>query len=228
MGDRSGGTSMIGLAPVDDDEPAPMPRPRPAAAPPTKKKEDTAVMSGGLGIFGDEADLDADPLEKTQITGAGSDQISLEGTGTGSGLLDLTRESDDTSLGEVLDEIYPGEEEPAPAPAPKRAAAKATPAPAKPRVEEEAPIDTGEVIAPIYVTTSDPAEGIMAGMLGSALALLALSAIVAAGILQGNVPGFAETLSNQFWFFLGGTVLVIAIGILAGWFAGKAATGRRR
>src|SRR5829696_1241104 len=31
----------------------------------------------------------------------------LEGVGSGSGLLDLTRESDDTSLGAVLDEITP-------------------------------------------------------------------------------------------------------------------------
>jgi hypothetical protein len=35
--------------------------------------------------------------------------VSLEGVGSGSGLLDLTRESDDTSLGaELLDEIAPG------------------------------------------------------------------------------------------------------------------------
>src|SRR5205085_11207552 len=37
------------------------------------------------------------------------DQVNLEGVGSGSGLLDLTRESDDTSLGaELLDEIAPG------------------------------------------------------------------------------------------------------------------------
>ena len=36
-------------------------------------------------------------------------KLSLESVGSGSGLLDLTRESDDTSLGaELLDEIYPG------------------------------------------------------------------------------------------------------------------------
>jgi hypothetical protein len=34
--------------------------------------------------------------------------MNLEGVGSGSGLLDLTRESDDTSLGAVLDEIGPG------------------------------------------------------------------------------------------------------------------------
>src|SRR4029079_13907742 len=46
----------------------------------------------------------------TAISGGGmADQISLEGTGSGSGPLDLTRENGDTSLGaELLDEIAPG------------------------------------------------------------------------------------------------------------------------
>jgi hypothetical protein len=48
-------------------------------------------------------------MAQTAISGGSmQDQISLEGTGSGSGLLDLTRESDDTSLGaELLDEIAP-------------------------------------------------------------------------------------------------------------------------
>lgn len=228
MIDSSGGTSVIGLAPLDEDEPAPArPAPKPAPTPAAKKKEDTAVMGGGLGIFGDEAELDADPLEKTQITSGGTDQVSLEGTGTGSGLLDLTRESDDTSLGEVLDEIYPGEEEPAPAAPPKRAAPKAAAPVAAKKVEEEEPIDSGTLIAPVLVPTGDPQEGIMGGLLGAALTLLAVSAIVASGALQGNVPGFAETLSNQFLYLLIGSVLVLGLGVLVGWFVGKAAGGRR-
>src|SRR5690606_21855688 len=43
-------------------------------------------------------------LDRTQ---PGEDELSLEAVGTGSGLLDLTRESDDTSLGaELLEEVY--------------------------------------------------------------------------------------------------------------------------
>ena len=48
-----------------------------------------------------------DPSAQTAITGGIREQINLEGVGSGSGLLDLTRESDDTSLGAVLDEITP-------------------------------------------------------------------------------------------------------------------------
>lgn len=82
--------------------------------------------SGGSGIGVDEGDskektgvsiFDADELEQadpsavTQITDEGVDDLTLDSVGSGSGLMDLTRESDDTSLGaEFLDEIYPGDD----------------------------------------------------------------------------------------------------------------------
>ena len=72
------------------------------------RKEDTVITTQGISIFDDE-DLEieeADPLAKTQIAPSLDDQIALDGVGSGSGLLDLTRESDDTSLGaEVLGNI---------------------------------------------------------------------------------------------------------------------------
>lgn len=71
------------------------------------KKEDTVITAEGISIFDDE-DLEideADPRAKTQIAPSLDDQIALEGVGSGSGLLDLTRESDDTSLGPVLDDM---------------------------------------------------------------------------------------------------------------------------
>lgn len=65
----------------------------------------------GVSVF-DAGEIDlADPLAQTQVTGPTIDdeELALESVGSGSGLLDLTRESDDTSLGaELLDEIYPG------------------------------------------------------------------------------------------------------------------------
>ncbi len=68
-------------------------------------------QSSGISVFdADEID-EADPAAQTimaDIPGSGADQLALESVGSGSGLLDLTREADDTSLGaELLDEIYP-------------------------------------------------------------------------------------------------------------------------
>lgn len=67
----------------------------------------TASGRGGVSVFtADDSIEAADPGAQTAITP--SDQVNLEGVGSGSGLLDLTRESDDTSLGaELLDEIAP-------------------------------------------------------------------------------------------------------------------------
>src|SRR5207249_6351079 len=62
----------------------------------------------GITIFTPEEAEHADPSAQTNISSGVPDQINLEGVGSGSGLLDLTRESDDTSLGaELLDEIGP-------------------------------------------------------------------------------------------------------------------------
>src|SRR6185503_7083073 len=63
----------------------------------------------GINVFtADDSVEHADPGAQTAITPS-QDAVNLEGVGSGSGLLDLTRESDDTSLGaELLDEITPG------------------------------------------------------------------------------------------------------------------------
>jgi hypothetical protein len=73
-------------------------------------------QSSGISIFdADEVD-EADPSAQTimaDIPGSGADGLALDSVGSGSGLLDLTREADDTSLGaELLDEIYPGTDDP--------------------------------------------------------------------------------------------------------------------
>ena len=79
-----------------------------------KKKDDTVVTSVGISVFDEDEEIEgvADPLAQTVVSGASAGGLGIEGVGSGSGLLDLTRESDDTSLGaELLDEIYPGEQE---------------------------------------------------------------------------------------------------------------------
>ena len=69
--------------------------------------------------------------EGTRIGETIEDDLSLEAVGSGSGLLDLTRESEDTSLGaELLEEVYSGEDNieiPANASGLFEAAADATP-----------------------------------------------------------------------------------------------------
>src|SRR5882672_1464555 len=62
----------------------------------------------GITVFDVDDSQRVDPSAQTAINAGVQDQINLEGVGSGSGLLDLTRESDDTSLGAVFDELTPG------------------------------------------------------------------------------------------------------------------------
>lgn len=72
--------------------------------------EASAAGSGtGQSVF-DSGEVEAvDPSAKTEVRSLDEEaELSLESIGSGSGLLDLTHESDDTSLGaELLDEIMP-------------------------------------------------------------------------------------------------------------------------
>ena len=76
----------------------------------------------GINVFGDDTHLPADPMAQTAMPGLGSgasgSDLNLEGIGSGSGLLDLTRESDETSLGaELIDESEHPRPQPAHGPA---------------------------------------------------------------------------------------------------------------
>lgn len=224
LADSSGGTSIIGLEPLGDEE---------------EKKEDTAITTRGIGVFDDdEVEMDTDPMAKTTITtGATDDQVSLEGAGSGSGLLDLAREADDTALGaDLLDEIYPGEEGAA-APAeeaPPAKTKKKAPVEAAAPAEEEAPLAEPEVLEapplPAPATIGDSAEGLFSGLLVGAVVLMALASTVVAGVVQGYLPDYARFLGDgsKFYFFLVGAVLTPVIALLIGWFVGKAFIPRRR
>lgn len=74
---------------------------------PTKERSGITIFDDGLE--------EGDPSAVTQITegaGGGVPEFNLETVGSGSGLLDLTREGDDTSLGaDLLEDVYKGDED---------------------------------------------------------------------------------------------------------------------
>ena len=66
----------------------------------------------GISIFDTESTEEGDPSAVTRITETGGGELTLESVGSGSGLLDLTREADDTSLGaDLLEDVYKPDEE---------------------------------------------------------------------------------------------------------------------
>lgn len=182
-------------------------------------KEDTVITSEGISIF-DEEDLEietADPLAKTQVAPALEDQIALEGVGSGSGLLDLTRESDDTSLGaELLDGI---DMEGAPSSglaAGVEVGAVPLPAGAEEIIEE-----------PAFVEAIDRNVGLFQGFLIGTGILGFIAAGVMLAAMVGRVPEYLGWLhQNMMVVVIGGVVFVGVVGLI-GWLVGRTSADRK-
>ena len=189
----------------------------------------------GVNVFGaDETPESVDPMAQTHITPP-RDQISLEGVGSGSGLLDLTRETDDTSLGAaLLDEISPGSTKRTTS-APSVSAGSTAGMPAV-ELEPSAMIEDRHISTsmPVYVTPPDAlapalvAAGIAALVVLFVGALVLINAIVDTSPLVDARLGFVRALGDAqrgFGFsFIAGLVLVIiffVVGLVIGKMANK-------
>lgn len=184
------------------------------------KKDDTVITNIGISVF-DESDLEisADPMAKTVM--AGGDEHLLDGSGAGSGLLDLTRESDDTSLGaELLEGIDMGET--------AETAASADTAAVQGADEEG--ITTPDMEGPLLVGVApavgwvEPASPLFTGLLIAASITLFLAGAVNMATSQDAWPSYLATLNEQFWIFLLGTAAVGGLAALIGWLVGRQAT----
>lgn len=200
-----------------------------ADEPPIKPgKGDTKISSVGISVFDDdELQIDADPMAETRITASPTEDVGIGGgVGSGSGLMDLTRESDDTSLGaELLDVISPtdsgsgGETETQPDETETEdvtSMSHEAPQGAEP-VEDFAPaaMAAGPAMATTMVYPVDPSSPIFTGLLIAALVMLTLSGLVAASAMQGVWPGFLAFLAagtNVYLYVVGGGALIAIIG----------------
>lgn len=204
----SGETDVVDLELVDDsDEQA--------------SKEDTVITSAGISVFDDEdLEIEADPMAQTQITPSVEDQISLEGTGSGSGLLDLTREADDTSLGaELLEEIYPT------GPSVESADVVSVP---EPESAVGAPPMMGGGAGQV-IEAADPSAAAFTGMaVVGVLAALFLGLVITA-VSQDVWPDFLKSLAegNNPYLLGGGLVAVMAVFGVIGLLVGRSTSGPR-
>ncbi len=174
--------------------------------------------STGISIF-DSDDLEkADPSAATQVSDSISPAgFSLDPHASGSGLLDLTREADDTSLGAVLDDInYPGEEEAAQSGG--ASGLFASPA------GEVAAAPGGAMVMPASVEYYDGAgSGLAVGLAIGSLISLAVSTLVVFTALVGDqtVAGIAQSIAGNLWMYVGIFAGVTLIAGIIGWFVGK-------
>ncbi|HWB54615.1 MAG TPA: hypothetical protein VG722_10495 [Tepidisphaeraceae bacterium] len=179
----------------------------------------------GITVFGMEEGERADPSAQTAAAPAqGADQINLESVGSGSGLLDLTRESDDTSLGaELLDEIQPGAKakrpaKPAPGGGASQSGTEATLAGVESAVVRTAPPQIMTTEAPDALA---PALG-AASLCGGLILIFASIALISACL--GYNPAFLDSIvQNRGLLILAGFFAVpVHIFFFAGLFVGKA------
>lgn len=154
---------------------------------------------------------------ETQVGGETlDDELSLESVGSGSGLLDLTRESDDTSLGaELLEEVYTSESENIEIPANASGLFEAAGAETETRA--------GAMAMPMMMEVYDGAgSGLGAGLLIGALVAMVCVAIISVVGVWGATPGLATMFAENLWMWAGGLAGITLIFGLVGLFLGKA------
>ncbi len=172
----------------------------------------------GINVFGAEDVERVDPSAQTAITGAVREQVNLEGVGSGSGLLDLTRESDDTSLGAVLDEIAPSARL---NPSDVNDVAGSGSGTGLENVGMSTPSRAGAAVGPVSIEAPDPsAVAFGAAALCAALVTL-FGAYVLISAMVGSYPPATQWFAKQSTWMgaaigLGAAILFFIVGLLVG------------
>jgi len=210
-----------------------------APAPPSElTNADTALTGEGVSVLG-ETDKDykvtddtmAETVASTGTTGVTpepsleeiEEDVKMDTFGSGSGLLDLSLQADDTSLGAILDEIYAGEGAEAPAkaaPVEEEAAPLAVepaeaevPAGEIPEEELVPPTAPGGLevaaVAPAYIELEpDTVSNTLGMLLFLPLALLLYTAVVAVAGLKGVMPSILAKAQGIIWYIMLGMVVL--------------------
>ncbi len=214
---------------------------------------DTALTSEGISVLG-ETDKDYqitdDTMAETMDTTGGIDapgttgtapgassleeieeDVNLDTFGSGSGLLDLSLQADDTSLGGILDEIYTaegdeGQEEPVKAGSAVEMVAEAEQMLPEDELAAPEPAQEVPVMAQSYVESAPDVLSNALGML-LFLPLLALlyTAVVAVAGQRGVMPSILAAIQGLIWYIAIGT-LVVAGSVVgsAFWLSGSSGT----
>ena len=199
----------------------------PIKSAPTPSKKAAPMDDSALGLAGtgSAAGMNGgDSGERTGISALGGRkggkrgdnvEIGLETVGSGSGLLDLTRDSDETALGaELMDQVYSNDSGGSQAGSSGIFAAAAMETP-----EAQAPNSTGMMVAEAY----DGAwSGAGLGMMIAAVAALVVAAliIVSAGMGSGSIV--ATNFSSNLVAWAGSLGGIVAVFGLLGFFIGRA------
>lgn len=178
----------------------------------------------GISIFDTEDLESADPSAVTQVSNTGAQELTMESVGSGSGLLDLTREGDDTSLGaDLLEDVYQGEEGTAAGEGETQAASGLFES-----TSAASDVSSGAAMAggPVMLTAAEvydgPGSGFGGGLaLGTIVVLLFAIAAAVLGIMGAGVNPVVDLVSKSMIMWLGIFAVVILVLAVIGWMVGK-------
>lgn len=187
-------------------------------------KEDTVITSEGISIFDDE-DLQLEPSEAlgTAVAPSLDDDVALDGVGSGSGLLDLTHESDETSLGADLDMLDNLDMEGMAGSGLGSGLGDMGDIDVSMSTTS---VQTGMMEAPTFVEAVDSSSGFFTGLLVGACVAMIIGLLAAVTAMVAPVASFVAVLQeNMTIVVVGLAVFSVAAGGM-GAFIGKAFQGR--
>jgi hypothetical protein len=179
---------------------------------------DTALTGLGTSVLG-ETDQDYaitdDTMAETAIpTGTGGTgttpevpleeiegDVNLDSFGSGSGLLDLSLQADDTSLGGILDEIYAAE-------ADQMISQEDFAAP-------QAAPEMGALARPMIELAPDAQSNTLGMLLFLPLAVVIYTTVVAVSGLRGVMPSILGSIQVFIWYIMGGLAVVAVLVVVA-------------
>jgi hypothetical protein len=196
---------------------------------------DTALTGMGTSVLGEtdqDYDITDDTLAETAVpTGTApevpleeiEEDVNLDSFGSGSGLLDLSLQADDTSLGGILDEIYTAEgegQEPVEAEAEGSAGAMAAEADQMVAEEEiaapQAMPEVSALAAPLIEVPPDAQSNTLGMLLFLPLIIVIYTTVVAVAGFKGVIPSILGTVQSFIWYIMGGAAVLTALVVGAG------------
>lgn len=207
---------------------------------------DTALTGLGTSVLGEtdqDYDITDDTMAETAVpTGTTpevpleeiEEDVNLDSFGSGSGLLDLSLQADDTSLGGILDEIYTAEGE-GKEPGEAGGDSAAVAAEAEHMVSEDelvAPqpaLGISALAAPLIEAAPDAQSSTLGMLLFLPLAVVIYTTVVAVAGLQGVMPSILATVQSFIWYIMGGAAVLTGLVVAAAFlFTGERGTATKR
>jgi hypothetical protein len=158
--------------------------------------------------------------------------VNLDTFGSGSGLLDLSLQADDTSLGGILDEIYTTEEEgkelgeaEGDSAAAMVAEADQVAMPEEELAAPQAVPEMGAIAGPMIEVAPDTQSNTLGMLLFLPLVIIIYTIVVAIAGQREVMPSILSSIQAFIWYIMGGAAVVAGLVVAAAFlFTGERGT----